>query len=89
MIKIKKSTLGIFASIAAMALTSCGKKKDVVFWSSFGAKYTGILNNIVDDKVQKLESNPMLETNFSIQQQWKFSENEVVKKRQTFVKNID
>ena len=49
MIKIKKSTLGIFASIAAMALTSCGKKKDVVFWSSFGAKYTGILNNIVED----------------------------------------
>ena len=47
-----------------------------------------ILNNIVDDKVQKLESNPMLETNFSIQQQWKFSENEVVKKRQTFVKDI-
>ncbi len=48
-----------------------------------------ILKNIIDAGITELESNPMLETNFSIQQQWKFSDNEVVKKRQTFVKPIE
>ena len=47
-----------------------------------------IMKNIIDDGILKLESNPMLETNFNIQQQWKFTENEVVKKRQTYQKPI-
>ncbi len=47
-----------------------------------------IMNNIVADGVLTIESNPMLESNFQIQQQWKFSENEVVKKRQTYQKEI-
>jgi len=30
----------------------------------------------------------MLENNYSIQQQWKFAENEVIKRRQTYKKDI-
>ncbi len=48
-----------------------------------------ILNNIAKNKITLLESNPMLEHNLNIQQQWKFVETEVVKKRQTYTKNID
>ena len=47
-----------------------------------------IMNNVVKDKIENLESNPMLETNFDILQQWKFAEYEVVKKRQTYRKDI-
>ncbi len=47
-----------------------------------------IQKNIVEDGVQGIESNPMLESNFDIQQQWKFAENEIVKKRQTYKKRI-
>jgi hypothetical protein len=47
------------------------------------------MNNVIEDGILLIESNPMLETNYSIQQQWKFAENEVVKKRQTFKKDID
>ena len=48
-----------------------------------------IMNNVIEDGILLIESNPMLETNYNIQQQWKFAENEVVKKRQTFKKNIN
>ena len=47
-----------------------------------------IQKNIVEDGIQGIESNPMLESNFDIQQQWKFAENEIVKKRQTYKKRI-
>lgn len=47
-----------------------------------------IANNIIEDGVLNIESNPMLETNFDIQQQWKFAENFIVKKRQTYKKEI-
>ena len=47
-----------------------------------------IMENIIDGGIVNLESNPMLETNYNIQQQWKFAENEVIKKRQTFKKEI-
>ena len=47
-----------------------------------------VMKNIIDDGIEHIESNPMLETNFNIQQQWKFAENEVVKKRQTYRKKI-
>ena len=49
---------------------------------------TRIMNNIINDGIEKIESNPMLETNFNIQQQWKFAESEIVKKRQTYKKDI-
>jgi len=47
-----------------------------------------ILKNIIEDGVTNLETNPMLETNHSILQQWKFSSSEIVKKRQTYKKQI-
>ena len=48
-----------------------------------------IMKNIIDDKIEKVESNPMLETNLSIQQQWKFAGREIIKKRQTYVIDVD
>lgn len=47
-----------------------------------------IMNNVIEDGIASVESNPMLESNLSIQQQWKFAENEIIKKRQTYKKNI-
>ncbi|MBR5192422.1 MAG: hypothetical protein IKW33_03325 [Clostridia bacterium] len=47
-----------------------------------------IMKNVVEDGITNIESNPMLETNFNIQQQWKFTENKIVKKRQTYKVNI-
>ncbi len=47
-----------------------------------------IMKNVIDDGIERIESNPMLETNYNIQQQWKFAENEIVKKRQTYKKEI-
>lgn len=47
-----------------------------------------ILKNVIDDGIINVESNPMLETNFNIQAQWKFIENKIVKKRQTYKKQI-
>ena len=44
--------------------------------------------NIIEDGIDHLESNPMLETNLEIQQQWKFAENEIIKRRQTYIKEI-
>ena len=38
-----------------------------------------IMNNIIEGNIKNLESNPMLETNYNIQQQWKFAENEIIK----------
>lgn len=47
-----------------------------------------ILKNIIDDGIELIESNPMLETNLNIQNQWKFVDNKVVKRRQTYIKEI-
>ncbi len=47
-----------------------------------------IMNNVVANKVEKIESNPMLESNSNILNQWKFAETEIVKKRQTYIKPI-
>jgi hypothetical protein len=48
-----------------------------------------IMKNIIEDGVERVESNPMLETNLSIQQQWKFASSEIIKKRQTYRIEID
>lgn len=48
-----------------------------------------IIKNLIDDKIEVIESNPMLEHNYNILQQWKFTESEIAKRRQTYVKNID
>ena len=48
-----------------------------------------ILRNVIEDGVERIESNLMLEHNFNIQQQWKFAESELIKKRQTYRMDID
>lgn len=48
-----------------------------------------IMNNIIDDKIERVESNVMLENNYNIQNQWKFAEGEIIKRRQTYVKEIN
>ncbi len=47
-----------------------------------------IMNNIIEDNVQLIESNPMLEHNKNIQNQWKFADSTISKKRQTYQKTI-
>ncbi len=47
-----------------------------------------VLRNIIEDGIGTVESNPMLETNYNIQQQWKSFETIVVKRRQTYKKPI-
>lgn len=47
------------------------------------------MNNIVNDGFDFVESNPMLENNLNIQQQWKFADNEIIKKRQTYKIKIE
>lgn len=47
-----------------------------------------IMKNIVNDGIQAIESNPMLENNYNIQHQWKFADSEIIKRRQTYVKQI-
>lgn len=47
-----------------------------------------LMKHILEDGVTNVETNPMLETNDSIQQMWKWFETEIVKKRQTFIKEI-
>lgn len=48
-----------------------------------------ILNNVIEDKIDKVESNLMLEHNLNIQQQWKFLETQIVKRRSTYRADID
>ena len=47
-----------------------------------------IMNNIIADKIERIESNVTLETNYSMNNQWKFAEFEIIKRRQTYVKEI-
>ncbi len=47
-----------------------------------------VLNNLIDDKIELIESNPMLEHNKNIQNQWKFADSTISKKRQTYQKAI-
>ena len=48
-----------------------------------------IMKNVIQSGIQDIESNPNLETNLDIIQQWKFVDNEVIKKRQTYKKSIE
>lgn len=47
-----------------------------------------IMSNIIEDGIELIESNPMLEHNKNIQNQWKFVDSEIWKKRQTYKKKI-
>lgn len=48
-----------------------------------------IMKNVIDDDIQSIESNVMLENNYNIQNQWKFADSEIIKRRQTYVKQIE
>ncbi len=48
-----------------------------------------ILDNIIKNGIQAIESNPMLECNHSIQNSWKFTDSEIIKKRQTYKMDIE
>ena len=47
-----------------------------------------IMQNVIKDGITHIESNPMLETNSNILNQWKFAETKTIKKRQTYRKEI-
>ncbi len=47
-----------------------------------------IMKNVIEDKIELIESNPMLERNNNIQNQWKFVDSVISKKRQTYQKAI-
>ncbi|MBQ6980657.1 MAG: hypothetical protein IJQ07_08505 [Clostridia bacterium] len=47
-----------------------------------------IMKNVIDDDIEDIESNVMLEHNYNIQNQWKFADSEIIKRRQTYVKEI-
>ena len=47
-----------------------------------------LIKHIIEDNIESIESNPMLEHNLAIQQQWKFADYEIIKKRQTYTKKI-
>lgn len=48
-----------------------------------------ILTNMIEDKIEYIESNPMLADNYNIQQQWKFLDTEIIKRRQTYKMKIE
>lgn len=50
--------------------------------------FNRILQNVIDDKIQKIESNPELVTNIAVQSQWKTLEHNLIKRRKTYAKNI-
>lgn len=47
-----------------------------------------IMQNLIEDKIQKVESNPELVSNTAVQSQWNTMEKKVVKKRKCYIKPI-
>ena len=47
-----------------------------------------ITKNIIEDKIEHVESNPELVTNLAVQAQWDVFEREIVKRRRTYVKAL-
>ena len=48
-----------------------------------------IIRNIIEDGVQKIESNPELVSNLDVQAQWTVLQREIVKRRKCFIKEIE
>ena len=46
------------------------------------------MKNIISDDIDLIESNPMLENNLDVINQWKFVEKDIVKRRKTYKKKI-
>ena len=83
--------MGVLKSVSKpkeLEMALIGVKKEYKNTGINSIIITRIMKNIIEDGVMSIESNPMLETNFDIQQQWKFAENVIVKKRQTYKKEI-
>lgn len=47
-----------------------------------------IMQNLLDDKIEKVESNPELVSNTAVQSQWSTMETQVIKRRKCFIKSI-
>ena len=47
-----------------------------------------ITKNIIEDKIEHVESNPELVTNLAVQAQWDVFEREIVKRRRTYIKAL-
>ena len=47
-----------------------------------------IIRNIIEDGVQKIESNPELVDNLAVQAQWSVMDREIIKRRKCFIKEI-
>ncbi len=83
--------IGILSSIKkpkALEMALIGVKPEYKNTGINAVVISHIMQNVIEDGITRVESNPMLETNYNIQQQWKFADNEVVKKRQTYKKPI-
>ena len=48
-----------------------------------------IIRNIIEDGISRIESNPELVTNLAVQMQWANLKRKIVKRRKTFVKEIE
>ncbi len=82
------SVLKSIAKPKALEMALLGVKKEYQNSGLTSIIVARILKNMVDNKIDDVESNPMLESNYNIQQTWKFIENEVIKHRQTYKKDI-
>ncbi len=83
--------IGVLKSIwmpKELEMALIGVKKKYKNYGLNSIVISNILKNIIDGKIEKLESNPMLEHNLNIQQQWKMADVEVIKRRQTYQKVI-
>lgn len=84
--------VGVLRSIkhpTELEMALIGIKKEYKFSGINSVLMARMMCNIVEDDIKKIESNPMLESNLSIQLNWKFAENEIVKRRQTFKRPIE
>lgn len=83
--------IGVLKSIKApkeLEMALIGVKKTYKNTGINAIIISKILKNIINNGIEKIESNPMLEHNLNIQQQWKFVDNEIIKRRQTYKKSI-
>ncbi len=84
--------IGVLRSIKSpkeLEMGMIGVKKEYKNTGINALLISKIMNNVIEDGIDKIESNLMLEHNLNIQQQWKFVQTELVKKRSTYRMEID
>ena len=47
-----------------------------------------IIANVIEDKIERVESNPELVSNTAVQEQWNSMGRRIIKRRKTFSKKI-